>query len=327
MTALRTELPFVCIVWLTIRARQRIPVKLLNTARFIRPMELTIDKSLVEQLISQQFPHLGNLPVSPINKQGWDNRTFRLGNKLAVRMPSGASYANAVQKEASALAALAPHLSVAIPEVAAIGEPSELFPLPWSIRPWIAGETLEDAKGVDRKNLAATLGATLVELRSVPIDNGPYAGKLSFFRGCHPSVYGEEVVQSLDILSDKTDAAQCLEIWQGAVTSIWTAEPVWFHGDVAAGNILVNDNAMIALIDFGTCGIGDPACDFVMAWTYFDAVERQHFRQAAEIKDGTWQRAKGWALWKALVSLSGLSSPDTNGVQARALREILGERP
>ena len=290
-------------------------------------MDLKIDKFLVKKLIAQQFPHLCDLPVSPIKKQGWDNRTFRLGDELTVRLPRDASYADSVQKEASALAAIGSHLTVEIPVVIAVGKPSEDYPLPWSIRTWIAGETLEEAKGVDRRALATALGATLVELRSVPTENGPYAGKHSFFRGYHQSVYDGEVVEILNMLGDKIDAAQCLEIWQLAMTSVCIAEPVWFHGDVTVGNILVTGNALSALIDFGTCGIGDPACDFVMAWTYFDTDERQHFRKAVEVDDGTWQRAKAWALWKALVSLSGLSSPDTNGVHARALIEILNEGP
>jgi aminoglycoside phosphotransferase (APT) family kinase protein len=290
-------------------------------------MDLKIDDSLVKKLIAQQFPHLSDLPVNAIKKQGWDNRTFRLGDELAVRLPSDPSYAAAVHKETNALAILSSRLSVAIPKIFALGEPDEHYALPWSIRRWIEGDTLEDAKLVDRRTLATNLGATLVELRSAPVDIELYAGKHSFFRGCHPSVYGDEVVKSLNILNGQIDTKQCLDIWQNAMTSAWTAKPVWFHGDFAVGNILMRGQTMSALIDFGTCGIGDPACDFAIAWTYFDVDQRQHFKKAVKIDDGTWQRAKAWALWKALASLAGLSSPDINGIQARALNEIVIEGP
>lgn len=284
---------------------------------------MEIDEHLVERLVGSQFPHLRHLRVSPVQKQGWDNRTFRLGGDLAVRLPSNASYAAAVEKEARALTLLAGHQTVKVPEVVAIGEPSEDYPLPWSIRRWVAGDTLEIRSDVDQESFAASLGACLNELQRVPAGEAPLAGKHSFFRGCHPSVYGDEVQMSLDRLDGDVDRVRCLGIWRRAVCTVWTEEPVWFHGDVAVGNILARNSEVTALIDFGTCGAGDPACDYVMAWTWFDAGSRSHFRSACRIDDDTWNRARGWALWKALACLSGLSSPDTNGVQARALNEIL----
>jgi aminoglycoside phosphotransferase (APT) family kinase protein len=286
-------------------------------------MDLKIDGSMVQKLIAEQFPNLSHLPVSPIKKQGHDNRTFRLGDELSVRLPSQPSYADAVQKEATVLAALDGQLSVDVPKVYALGEPSNEYPLPWSIRRWLTGTTLEDTQILDRRSLARTVGALLVELRSLPADINLSAGKHSFYRGCHPSVYGDEVVKSLRKMDDKTKTTHCLEIWQKGTESVWANAPAWFHGDVAVGNVLMTDNKVSALIDFGTCGVGDPACDFVIAWTYFDASERQLFKDAINVDDGTWHRAKAWALWKALVSLTGLSGPDTSGVQARALDQIL----
>ena len=151
------------------------------------------------------------------------------------------------------------------------------------------------------------------------------AGSHSFYRGCHPSVYGHEVARSLQILDGQIDTAACRAIWQNGMTSAWAQAPVWVHGDVAAGNILMAGTDLTALIDFGACAVGDPACDLVMGWTFFDARTRPLFRAAVQVDDATWHRARAWALWKALVTLSGLSSPDTNGMQARALRQILSD--
>ncbi|POF30024.1 aminoglycoside phosphotransferase family protein [Roseibium marinum] len=286
---------------------------------------MEIDEHTVAQLIHQQFPHLSRLPIAQVKKQGWDNRTFKLGDALSVRLPSNASYADAVRKEADVLMTLAKHLRVEVPEVVAVGAPSEEFPLPWSIRRWVEGDTLENTQGVEQDAFAISLGNTLADLRAIKTSRGPYAGRHSFFRGCHPSVYGDEVQKSLEILESKVDAARCLDIWQRCITSAWKDKPVWFHGDVAVGNIIVENSTVKALIDFGTCGIGDPACDFAMAWTYFDVESRGIFRSACAIDGDTWQRARGWALWKALVCLSGLSNPDTDGTQARALQEICDE--
>jgi aminoglycoside phosphotransferase (APT) family kinase protein len=77
---------------------------------------------------------------------------------------------------------------------------------------------------------------------------------------------------------------------------------VWFHGDIASGNLLVRDGRLSAVIDFGTSGVGDPACDLVIAWTFFSGDSRSAFRDAVQQDTATWARARGWALWKALIT-------------------------
>ena len=61
----------------------------------------------------------------------------------------------------------------------------------------------------------------------------------------------------------------------------WERDPVWFHGDVAAGNLLVRDGRLGAVIDFGSSGVGDPACDMVIAWTFLAGESRDAFRADA----------------------------------------------
>ena len=58
-----------------------------------------IDADLVARLVASQFPQWAGLPIRPVERDGWDNRTYRLGNDLSVRLPSHASYAAAVAKE------------------------------------------------------------------------------------------------------------------------------------------------------------------------------------------------------------------------------------
>ncbi|MDQ1731242.1 MAG: hypothetical protein QOK10_1401, partial [Pseudonocardiales bacterium] len=58
-----------------------------------------IDAALVKRLIAAQFPHWAELPVTAVELDGWDNRTFRLGDELSIRMPTGAWYAQQVAKE------------------------------------------------------------------------------------------------------------------------------------------------------------------------------------------------------------------------------------
>lgn len=283
---------------------------------------IDIDARLVAELVEQQFPRWADLPVRAVARQGWDNRTFRLGEELSVRLPSAEPYAAAVRKESRALEVLDGRLPVSVPSVLALGEPGRGYPFPWSVRRWLAGDTLDDAAGVDRVRLAEDLGGVLRVLRSLPVDAGTAAGRHSFYRGAHPSAYSEEVQTALAHLHGDVDVERCRSVWLAATTTAWDAAPVWFHGDVAVGNLLVSDGRLSAMIDFGTCGVGDPACDLVIAWTFFDGEARDAFRDAAGLDAATWRRARGWALWKALVTRSSASGPGA-GDSRRVLDEVL----
>lgn len=281
-----------------------------------------VDEGVVAELIEEQFPHWAHLPVRAVARQGWDNSTFRLGDDLSVRLPRAESYAAAVQKESRTLTFLDGRLPVAVPAVVALGEPGRGYPFPWSIRRWLTGDTVDESAGLDRVRLAADLGSLLCALRSLPVDAGTAAGRHSFYRGSHPSAYSDDVQAALEHLQGEVDTDLCRSVWLTATTSAWGSPPVWFHGDVAVGNLLVADNRLSAMIDFGTCGIGDPACDLVMAWTYFDGEARDVFRDAVGLDTATWQRARGWALWKALVTLSRGAGPGGDDSR-RVLDEVL----
>ncbi|MHA7134190.1 aminoglycoside phosphotransferase family protein [Oerskovia turbata] len=284
---------------------------------------IDIDEATVARLVAEQFPRWADLPVRAVPRQGWDNRTFRLGDDLSARLPSAQAYAAAVEKEHRALDYLDGRLPIAVPAVEAVGRPGHGYPFPWSVRRWLSGDTVESSAGVDEVRLAVDLGHALRTLRSLPTAAGAAAGRHSFYRGCHPSVYSDEVQVALETLHDEIDAERCTTIWLAATTTVWDSAPVWFHGDVSVGNLLATDGRLSALIDFGTCGVGDPASDLMIAWTHFTGDARQAFRDTAGLDDATWRRARGWALWKALATLSGQSSPDQDGTWRRALDEIL----
>jgi aminoglycoside phosphotransferase (APT) family kinase protein len=66
----------------------------------------------------------------------------------------------------------------------------------------------------------------------------------------------------------------------------------------------VRNGALCAVIDFGCMAVGDPACDLVMAWTFFDRVPRKRFKVSMGLDEATWRRGRAWALWKALITLA-----------------------
>ena len=94
---------------------------------------------------------------------------------------------------------------------------------------------------------------------------------------------------------------------EAALASTWQGPPVWVHGDISASNLLVQAGRLCAVLDFGQLGVGDPACDLAIAWTFFEGASRQAFREALPLDAKTWARGRGWALWKALIVASGLA--------------------
>ena len=289
-----------------------------------RLVDVEINAELVRRLIAEQFPEWSGLRITPVRQQGNDNRTFRVGDDLAVGPPSHESYSAGITKEDRFLPLLGDHLTVGVPTPVATGRPTREYPYPWSVRRWMIGDTPDRDPYLDRDRFARDLGAFLRELRAVPADDGPVAGLHSFYRGCHPSVYGDQVQAALRKFADHVDVAACKAIWLNAVRSVWSSPPVWVHGDVAVGNLLTAKGQLSAVIDFGTCALGDPACDLVIAWTFLEGDEREALRGAAGLPADAWARARGWALWKALITMTDADSPQHQS-QANALAQLLGE--
>lgn len=286
-----------------------------------------IDASLVKRLIEDQFPQWGELPVTPVEVDGWDNRTYRLGEEMTVRLPTAAGYAPAVDKEHRWLPVLAPSLPVAVPVPLAKGVPGAGYPFDWSIRRWLDGQTATLDRVDDPCAFAESLAEFLLALRRVDATGGPRAGAHSFYRGAPPAHYDEQTRRALAALDGELDTGLASAVWEAALEATWSGPPVWFHGDFAAGNLLVRDGELAAVIDFGTSGVGDPACDLVIAWTMLSGDSREAFRQVAGQDRAMWARARGWALWKALIVLAEKIGTDEEqaAVQRRVIDEVLAD--
>ncbi|MET7950557.1 aminoglycoside phosphotransferase family protein [Micromonospora sp. NPDC005324] len=279
-----------------------------------------IDVALVHRLVAEQFPQWAELPVRPVAVDGWDNRTFHLGEEMTVRLPSGAGYALQVAKEQRWLPVLGPQLPVEVPTPLGYGRPGTGYPYPWSVYRWIDGRTARRERIDDLSRFATDLATFLRALRSVDATDGPAAGPHSAWRGGPLSTYDAETRTAIGTHRDRVPVEVVTGIWHAALDATWTGPAVWFHGDVADGNLLVRDGRLAAVIDFGCSGVGDPACDTVIAWTLLHGRSRAAFRAALGLDDATWARGRGWALWKALITLD---NPDL--AKAAGARHVLGE--
>ena len=272
---------------------------------------LTINVNLVQQLVSSQFPDWSGLPITEVHPNGWDNRTFRLGDRMSVRLPSAKRYSLQVDKEQKWLPILSEKLPLPVPIPLAKGEPNHKYPFNWSIYEWIDGDTATSERIDDMPKFAKALGAFLTDLRRINTTGGPGPGP--GHRGGDLNIYNDQTQQAIKILRSESnlDTELMAEVWDTAVASKWVNPPVWIHGDVSSGNILVKGGEIAAVIDFGTAAIGDPACDLSIAWTMFEGDSRDAFRISMDLDDDTWARGRGWTLWKSLILLSGIDKTNT----------------
>ncbi|MEW2146363.1 aminoglycoside phosphotransferase family protein [Micromonospora vinacea] len=279
-----------------------------------------IDTTLVRRLVAEQFPQWADLPVRPVEVDGWDNRTFRLGETMSVRLPSGEGYALQVAKEQRWLPVLGPRLPVEIPVPLACGQPGAGYPYPWSIYRWIDGRIAQSERIDDLTRFATDLAAFLRALRDVDATDGPAPGPHSAWRGGPLSTYDGETRRAIVAHRDQVPVDTVTRMWQAALDATWAGPAVWFHGDVAHGNLLVRGGRLAAVIDFGCSGVGDPACDTVIAWTLLHGPSRSAFREALGLDDAAWARGRGWALWKSLITLG-----DQDPAKAAGARQVLDE--
>ncbi len=282
-----------------------------------------ITADLAARLVAEQFPQWAGLAVRRVEPGGWDNVTFRLGADLSVRLPSGPGYAQQVDKEHRWLPVLARQLPLRIPLPLARGVPGSGFPWPWSVYQWLPGTPLAESHITQRTTLAADLAGFLAALYKIDPTGGPPPGPHSCQRGAPVSVYDGEARQALQALDGEIDTAGAAQVWEAALAATWHGPPVWVHGDIADGNLLTNQGRLSAVIDFGCCAVGDPACDTVIAWTYFSGESREVFKQRLPVDRATWARGRGWALWKAMIVLVDALRDDPE--DAIATKHVIAE--
>ena len=273
------------------------------------------------KLIKDQFPNYSHLAITEVKVQGHDNRTFRLGPDMLIRMPTAESYALKVPKEQELLPKLISHLSLPIPTPIKMGGPSKDYPYLFSIYKWLEGESANSLTIDDEslEHIARQLAKFLNELQSIDSVEGPEPGLHNWYRGAHVNVYDAQARAQIKQLEGVIDISSALHLWEKALTSKWEKPPVWIHGDFASGNILIQNNKLSAVIDFGGMGVGDPACDLVIAWTFLKGKAREIFVRETDLDSDTWARTRAWALWKATFELCQIENKNSAGADFQKL--------
>jgi aminoglycoside phosphotransferase (APT) family kinase protein len=283
--------------------------------------EVDVDAGLVRRLVAAQFPRLAGLPVREVRSTGTVNAIYRLGDRLSARLPLVEQWVRDLDKELRWLPELAPRLSLRVPEPVARGSPGSSYPFSWAIYRWIDGEQYADGLVDDERQAARELARFVGELRRVdPVAGVPRGGR--------------EPLRELDAITRKAISSAAGLIDHQAVTAAWeralqapawNGPPVWVHRDLLRPNLLVRDGRLRAVIDFGDAGVGDPAADVIAAWSVFGPTGRDVLRAALEVDDGTWERARGYALHQAalIIPYYHATNPGFAAPARRTVEQVL----
>lgn len=262
--------------------------------------EVEIDAALVRRLVATQFPDLADQPLRSVEPWGTDHGIWRLGGDLVVRLPRIHWAADQVDKEATWLPRLARYLTVRLPEPIAIGEPAASYPYRWAIHRWLPGEPARLERIDDPSAFADDLARTVIELRSVPIEDAPPARN----RARPLLEYDESTRRAIAAASQLIDAGAALGVWQEALAAPPHHDaPVWVHGDLE-GNCLLAEGRLSGLVDWGSACAGDPAVDVQVVWSpLFTDGARARFLDLVDADDATIARSRGAAINQACAAL------------------------
>lgn len=291
--------------------------------------EVDTDVSLVGRLLAEQFPEWADLALEPVRPLGTDNALYRLGDDMVVRLPRRERTSKTLEKERQWLPRLAPLLPLAVPVPLAEGMPAEGYPFAWSVYTWLKGENATIERITDLGQLATDLAQFVAALQQIDPTGGPSPGEHNFFRGEPLAARDAPTRAAIVSLRGAIDVGAVTAAWESARRAPdWEHPPVWIHGDLDSRNLLVEEARLSAVIDWGCLGVGDPACDVMVAWKVLSADTRDIFRTVLSLDESTWARARGWGLSQALGALSYYTL-ETNPVLVREaqrwMAEVLGD--
>jgi aminoglycoside phosphotransferase (APT) family kinase protein len=257
--------------------------------------EARTDVRLVRGLVAAQFPQWAGLDVAPVESSGTDNVIYRLGDALSVRLPRIPGATGQVEHERRWLPRLAPHLPAEVPEPVAVGVPGLGYPFGWGVYRWIDGA---NPRGPD--GLAEPLADFIAALRRIDTAGGPRAQP----GGRGSSLRHRDMREWIEALAGDYDPAVLTRVWEDDRSAPeWDGPPVWIHGDLHAGNLLVRGGTLGAVLDWSCLAVGDPAADLIPAWLLFDAAERAVFRARLDPDEDTWRRGRAWAFSMSMAAL------------------------
>jgi aminoglycoside phosphotransferase (APT) family kinase protein len=284
--------------------------------------EVVVDTQTIRALLGAQHPDLSELPLEEV-PPGWDNFIFRLGEGMSVRLPRRLASVAMLEHEQRWLPSIAPQLPVPVPAPLRIGKPGDQYPWPWSIVPWLSGET------ADLAPLTADQSKPLARLLRALHVAAPADAPKSPARGVPLQQRAIAVQERMQRLAQKTSLANStvFKIWESALEAPPAELSTWFHGDLHPQNVLVEDGKLTGVIDWADIAAGDSATDLASIWMLLPTVAAREAAMAeyGSASPGTWARALGWAinLGTLLLETGLVDNPRHAAIGELTLRRIV----
>ncbi|MCH9770531.1 MAG: aminoglycoside phosphotransferase family protein [Gammaproteobacteria bacterium] len=284
--------------------------------------ELQITEPLVRSLLCAQCPEWAELEIEPVPSSGTDHALFRVGKNLVARLPRIERAVKNIDKEYEWVPEISKLIKTSVSIPIFKGERQIDYPYQWLILKWNEGVNPNFEKENEYAELAKELANFLNQLHGINLKNGPQSR-----RGIPLINQNIKTQKAINQLTLEINVKKITALWkQLSCLPSWNKPSVWVHGDFLPGNILVKQNNLNAVIDFSDLGIGDPACDLIIAWSLFNEKSRNIFKNNLNYIDAdTWLRGQGWALSIALIMLPYYkkSNPQLAKLAKRVIKSVL----
>jgi aminoglycoside phosphotransferase (APT) family kinase protein len=290
--------------------------------------QLLLDEEAARRLIVEQFPSWRHKQVRRIRTDGTVNAIFRIGTDLTARFPLRSADPGdmraELEREAAAMRELAACCPLPTPVRVAEGTPGHGYPLPWSVQTWLPGVVATPGGLGHSEAFARDIAALVRTLRTADTGGRHFTGtgrggSLQDSDGWMDTCLREsEGLLPVDKLRSLWDGFRILR----------TAGPdVMTHGDLIPGNLLVQGERLVGVLDGGGFAPADPSLDLVAGWHLLDADARTLFRRELACTDLEWWRGAAWAFQQAmgLVWYYRRSNPGMSTLGRSTLGRILSD--
>jgi aminoglycoside phosphotransferase (APT) family kinase protein len=267
---------------------------------------IPIGDALARKLIAAQFPEI-NIDSFKYLGEGWDNKVYLINNELVFRFPRRHDCAIAcMQKEIGIMSQLARHLPVAVSFPIHIGQACDEYPHPFAGFHYLQGKAINEIglESLVDGDFPEKYAEFLKALHSVPIENIDAEIPDDPQKMDYPCCRDKALAAVEFLLNVGVDRRSTLEKIPAMLDKLQSVFPVKdqfciVHGDLYSRHILLQDNKLVGIIDWGDIHLNTPAVDLSSIYGLLPKVEHPRFWQSYGPVSETMQQQ---ALMRAIYS-------------------------
>lgn len=263
--------------------------------------QLDLTEALAMDLVRSVIDIPAGTRCELLEGAGTTSHVLRIGDELLARFPLLASDPEAALtaqiSEHAAMAEFRAVCPVPSPRPVVIGEPSQQYPMPFSVQTWIEGELATPDSAPDSAGLAEDLAGLIDALREAPVQGRRFQGP---GRGGDLSAEDPWVQECLDRSTGLLPVQELRSLWSGLRDLPRESADVMSHKDLVPANLLLRDGRLCGVLDTGGFGPADPALDLVAGWHLLDRDPRRLLQEQLASSELDILRGAGWAFAQAI---------------------------